>query len=102
VDGRRVDGGGDVHEAELAGAARQAQVADVAHQREVGVVDRDREVDLIVEGRLTLILSGHRILGAGRRRLCGRRLGDRQCKDGRAEHDGSKPETSEHGTAPFK
>ena len=49
VHRRRIDRGGDVHEAQVAGAARQLQVADVAHQRDVGVVDGERQLGLIVE-----------------------------------------------------
>jgi hypothetical protein len=45
---RRIHGGGDVHEAQVADAARELQVADVAHQRDVGVVDGERELGLIV------------------------------------------------------
>ena len=48
---RRIDGGRDVHEAQVAGAARELQVAHVTHQRDVGVVDRERQLRLIVERR---------------------------------------------------
>ena len=51
MHGRGIDGGRDVHEPQVAGAARERQVAHVADQRDVGVVDGDRELGLIVERR---------------------------------------------------
>jgi hypothetical protein len=63
VDGRRVHGGGDVHELEVERASRQLQQADVANERQVGVVDRERQLALVVERRGVL---ASRRLGCGR------------------------------------
>jgi hypothetical protein len=60
VNGCRVYRRGDVHEAQVAGAARELQVAHVAHQRDVGVVDREGELRLIVEGRRQVLLIATR------------------------------------------
>jgi hypothetical protein len=49
VHRRRVDGGGDVHEAKVRGACRELHASHVANERKVRIVDRQRKVDLIVE-----------------------------------------------------
>ncbi len=54
VHGRRVDGGGNIHEPQIRHAARQPQRADVAHQGEIRVVDGECQLGLIVERRRIL------------------------------------------------
>ena len=54
MDGRRIHGRGDVHEAQVERASRELEIAHVADERDVGVVDGDVEIDLIVEGRRAL------------------------------------------------
>ena len=49
VHGRRIHGGGDVHEMQIGRAARDLEIADVANERDVGVVDGDGQLRLIVE-----------------------------------------------------
>ena len=102
MNGRRIHGRRDVHEAQVADAARKLQFADVAHERDVGVVDGDGQLDLIVECRLILNRAGNWILAGWRCRVCGGRL-----KRWRSNHTGAKdergdPEANRHGTAPFK
>jgi hypothetical protein len=65
VNGRRIHGGRDVHEAQIEAAARQLQLAHVAHQRDVGVVNRDGQVDLIVERGRALIGALSRACATG-------------------------------------
>ncbi len=49
MDGRGIDGRGDVHELQTKSAVGKQEIADVADQSDVGIVDRDVEIGLIVQ-----------------------------------------------------
>jgi hypothetical protein len=66
VNGRGIDGGRNVHEAQIEAAARQLQLAHVPHQGDVGVVNRDGQIDLVVERGRALI--GGAVTGVRNRR----------------------------------
>ena len=49
MDGRGIDGGGDIHEFEAESAVGKREIADVANESNIGIVDGDVQLGLIVE-----------------------------------------------------
>ncbi len=62
MDGRRIDGGGDIHEFEAESAIGKREIADVANESNIGVVNGDVQVGLIGEaGRVIGSRRTHRV-----------------------------------------
>ena len=58
MNGRGIDGGGDVHEFQTKRSAGKQELPNIAYQGDIGVVHGDVQVGLIVQARGLLARAG--------------------------------------------